>query len=129
MNKSLINLLIQLKNKALSLKERVDFPYNNQALKLVELLYREGLIQSYKIIYTVSNRKYLRIKLRYRFGKAVFHNLIFISRPSNHKYLKLKDLYKLQEKKRIIFLSTSQGFLTSLECKKLKIGGKVLFVS
>jgi ribosomal protein S8 len=129
MNKSLINLLIQLKNKALSLKEVMNFPYNKQAFKLVEILYREGLIQSYKIIFNSSNKKYLQIKIRYRFGKAIFRNLIFISRPSNHRYLKLKDLYKFREKKRIIFLSTSKGFLTSLDCKKMKTGGKILFVS
>ena len=43
------------------------------------------------------------------------------------RYLQLKDLYKIKEKKNILILSTSKGLLTSLKCKELKIGGKILF--
>ena len=129
MNNSTINLLIQLKNASKAFKEIVDFPYNNLAAKLTKVLYRQGLVQFYKITTDNAGNKVVRIGIRYRFGKAILHNFEFLSRPSTLKYVSLKDLYKIKEKKRIIFVSTSLGFLTSLECKKLKVGGKFLFAS
>jgi ribosomal protein S8 len=42
--------------------------------------------------------------------------------------LTLKDISKIKSRKNVLFLSTSKGFLTSLDCKKQKIGGTLLFI-
>jgi ribosomal protein S8 len=54
--------------------------------------------------------------------------MIIISKPSNNRYLKLKDLYKLNYKKNLFILSTSKGLKTLLECKTNNLGGKLLFL-
>ena len=129
MNNSIVNLLIQLKNASLVFKETIVVSYSALVLKMVKVLYKQGLIQHYRVFNISTNKKGIKISIRYRFGKPVFGNLKILSKPSNLKYLRLKDLYKIREKKRIFFLSTSLGFLTSVECKKLRSGGKSLFVS
>ena len=67
------------------------------------------------------------ITLRYFNNKSVFKNLKIFSTPSKINFLNTKDLAKVTNKKFILFLSTSQGLLTNIECKKKNIGGKLLF--
>jgi ribosomal protein S8 len=42
--------------------------------------------------------------------------------------MKLADLCNIPDTKFVIFFSTDLGILTALECKKRKIGGKLLFI-
>ena len=127
MNNVLINLLINIKYTSIAGKEFSYVPYNKLCLKMLNLLYDEGLIQSFKVIDSLSDNPRIKIVLRYNFGKSIVRNLSLISRPSDLRYLKLKDLYKVKEDKKIVVLSTSRGFLTGLNCKRFKIGGKILF--
>jgi ribosomal protein S8 len=130
MNINLINLLISLKNASLSKKEVVITPYNSLYIKLLKVLYTEGFIQSFSVNKnnTVNKQKLIVIKLRYSYNKPIFTKLKFFSTPSKLNYFKVKDIYKLNEKRFVLFFSTTKGFLTGLECKKHGIGGKLLFI-
>lgn len=130
MNINLIKFLSKLKNASLSKHEQVKVPYNKLYLEIVELLYKEGFIQSFFIKPAVSrlkNKFILFITLRYINNKTIFKNLQFISVPSNLNYLNIKSLSKISNKKIVLFLSTNKGLLTGLESKKDNIGGKLLF--
>jgi len=132
MNITLIQLLLKLKNASLARKEIVTIKYNKLCLDLLKLLYIEGFIQSFNI-QTINSpflKKQLQISitLRYFYNKPIFKNLKIVSKPSYVKYLKLKDLCKIVDKKSVLFLSTNKGLLTSLDCKKHQIGGTLLFI-
>jgi len=132
MNITLIQLLLKLKNASLARKEIVTIKYNKLCLDLLKLLYTEGFIQSFNI-QTINSpflKKQLQISitLRYFYNKPIFKNLKIVSKPSYVKYLKLKDLCKIVDKKSVLFLSTNKGLLTSLDCKKHQIGGTLLFI-
>jgi len=132
MNITLIQLLLKLKNASLARKEIVTIKYNKLCLDLLKLLYIEGFIQSFNI-QTINSpflKKQLQITitLRYFYNKPIFKNLKIVSKPSYIKYLKLKDLCKIVDKKSVLFLSTNKGLLTSLDCKKHQIGGTLLFI-
>ena len=132
MNITLIQLLLKLKNASLARKEIVTIKYNKLCLDLLKLLYLEGFIQSFNI-QTINSpflKKQLQISitLRYFYNKPIFKNLKIVSKPSYVKYLKLKDLCKIVDKKSVLFLSTNKGLLTSLDCKKHQIGGTLLFI-
>ena len=121
MNITLIQLLLKLKNASLARKEIVTIKYNKLCLDLLKLLYIEGFIQSFNI-QTIDSpflKKQLQISitLRYFYNKPIFKNLKIVSKPSYVKYLKLKDLCKIVDKKSVLFLSTNKGLLTSLDCK------------
>lgn len=129
MNNLLIRFLVGLKNASNAKKEVYYFSYNKLCLQMLDLLYTEGLIQTFSVVFdSRTNNKKIKTVLRYNLNKPILKNFTIISKPSNSKFLQLKDLYKLSEKKRIFVLSTSWGFLTSLECKQTKIGGKILFI-
>lgn len=127
MNTNLIKFLIKLKNASLLKKEVVTLEFNPFCLELLHVLYAEGLVQSFLIEHE-NNKLYFKIVLRYFFNKPVLKNLKFFSKPSHIKYFRYSDLCKIVDRKFIFVLSTSKGILTSLECKKKKIGGKLLFM-
>jgi small subunit ribosomal protein S8 len=133
MNINLIKLLLQLKNASLAKKEIVEFSCNLLCLELLKLLYNEGFIQSFKIVSKngSDNEKQFQttIMLRYSYNKPTLKGLKIISTPSHSKYLTLKDISKIQDRKNILFLSTNRGLLTGVECKKNKIGGTLLFIA
>jgi len=132
MNIYTIKFLIKLKNAALARKEIVFTSYNKLSFELVKCLYKEGFIQSFELkeIFTSSSEKKYEIKivLRFFYNKCVLKNIKILSKPSLTKYFSLKDLSKISTKKLVIFISTSKGILTSLDCKKYSLGGIPLFV-
>jgi|TARA_B110000967_G_scaffold209162_1_gene264085 small subunit ribosomal protein S8 len=130
MNINLIKFLSKLKNASISKQEVVSIDYNKLCLGVVKLLYKEGFIQSFsikKISFSSNVELKIFITLRYFNNKPIFKNLKIVSTPSRLNYLNIKDLSKISNKKIILILSTNKGLLTSLECKKHKIGGKLLF--
>jgi small subunit ribosomal protein S8 len=133
MNTNLIKLLLQLKNASLVKKEVVEFNCNSLCLELLKLLYTEGFIQSFRVLSKnrSDNEKQFQttIMLRYSYNKPALKTLKIISTPSYSKYLTLKDISKIQDRKNILFLSTNRGLLTGLQCKKNKIGGTLLFIA
>jgi small subunit ribosomal protein S8 len=125
MNIHLIKFLIQLKNAALIKKEIIHIKYNNLILQAIFLLYKEGLIQSFKIN---KDKTFISIYLRYNYNKNLLKSFKIISKGSNLVYLKYSDICRFFNKRRLLILSTNKGFLTGLECKKYKLGGKLLFI-
>ena len=113
---------MSLKMSSLFRKEYLTTVLSKQSLNLTTVLYKEGFIQSYQI----KNNK-LNILLRYFFNKPVLRSLKIISTPSKSRFLNLKTLTKLPNKKLVLFLSTTKGILTLEQCKEQKLGGKALF--
>ena len=129
MNTNLIKFLLILKNASLSKKETLIVEYSTIREQMVRLLYCEGLIQSFTLqANTVSKHDFIKIIFRYSSDKSHLRHLKLLSKPSHIKYIKFSDLCNISDKKKIVFLSTDYGFLTSSQCKKLKIGGKLLFL-
>jgi small subunit ribosomal protein S8 len=124
MNITLIYLLLKLKNFSVQQKEYVYISYNKQYIEVLKILYQQGLIQSYKL----QKNAIILIVLRYYFNKPIFKDLKIVSKPSNSYYLKLIDLHFLSDKKYKLFISTSKGLLTGMECKQYGLGGKLLFI-
>lgn len=130
MNSKVVNFLIELKNASLAKKEVVSVEYNHLLNNLVEVLYREGFIQSFTIknSFGRDKKKRICIGLRYYFNKPVFSNLKLFSKPSYLKYMKFSDICSISNKRFVCFFSTNQGILTGLDCKRKRIGGKLLFM-
>jgi small subunit ribosomal protein S8 len=125
MNK-LNKFLNQLKNASLINKDSIRVLNNPFIEKILKVLYKEGLIQSFYIdIYL--NQSYLVIYLRYFYNFSVLTNFKMISKASKLNYLKINDILKIYSKKKLIIFSTSKGVLTDLECKKILTGGIPLF--
>ena len=127
MHSSGVKFLLALKNASILKKEVVFFYYNNLFLKLAKVLYRIGLIQNFCIEKKNNKNFQIIISLKYSFSTGILNSLKIVSKPSVPLFLGYKKICCISEKNRVLVLSTNEGFLTSEECKKRKIGGKVFF--
>jgi len=127
MNTTTINSLSQIKNAYELNKNHVRIISNNLTLNIIKSLYKEGLILSYFKEEGTYN-SFLNIYLRYLDNETPFLSLKIISKPSREIRLKTYEIYKLSEKQSVFVFSTSKGILNSLDCKKQKLGGILLFI-
>jgi small subunit ribosomal protein S8 len=111
-----------LKNAAYLKKELIVVPWNKKLLPLINLLYKEMIIQSFHFHNTV-----IKIYLKYFLNMQIFYNLKFLSTSSQKNYLDYLNLCLINSKNSFFILSTDKGLLTEYECKQFKIGGKLLF--
>jgi ribosomal protein S8 len=123
MNINIINFLIQIKNASLFHKTSLKLKSSKLRYLFAKLLYNKGLIQSFYLENT-----YLTIFIRYINNKSLLKELIIFSKPSHKIFLKFSDICKIKDQKIMFFFFTNQlSVLTSTECKKKHLGGKLLF--
>jgi ribosomal protein S8 len=127
MHSNSVKFLLALKNASVLKKEIVFFYYNNLFLKLAKVLYRTGLIQNFYIEKKYNKNFQIIVSLKYSFNIGILNSLKIVSKPSVSLFLDYEKICRISEKNRILILSTNEGFLTSDECKKKRIGGKVFF--
>jgi len=121
---TLIKALNKLKNASLINKEVVYLNFDLKYFEVLRVLYREGFIQGYKI----DKKNYQTIVyLRFFQNNSVLDRLRFLSVPSRERFISYKDLCLINNKKTFVLLSTNKGLRTIFECKKQKLGGKLLF--
>jgi len=123
MNNGLVKLLLSLKNASMTKNTSVILKCTTLQVNVLQKLYVEGFIQSFSF-----KNNFAYVNLRYSFGKSVFRNFKIVSKPSLSYSLSLRELFKLEDKKLVFFISTPKGLLTNVECKTFKIGGKLLFI-
>lgn len=125
MHLTLIKFFIALKNATILKKELVYCFYNKIFLKIIKFLYIEGLIKDFSLKKN-RNQYQIIIILKYSYNVGSLASLKIVSKPSSSLFLSFNDICKFSEKKVIFLFSTSKGLLSSLECKKYKVGGKLL---
>jgi len=100
--------------------------YCSSLSSVLKILYKEGYIQSYKLIKTFLNTK-IKVILRSLYNKSVINSISIISKPSHKIFIRYNDLIRLSNKGSTLILSTKLGLLTHNDCIKKTIGGKALF--
>lgn len=129
MNRSQIFLLLAIKTASILQKERIHVSLNKVSIPFLVILYRHGIVQNFTLLNNTTNKINIKILiyLRYFFNKPVCKNLKILSKPSLFFQVSFTDLCLLHDKKHILFLSTSKGILTNLDCKIKNLGGIALF--
>lgn len=122
-NNSLNFMFSVINSASISNKGDVNIPTSKKCLKVLSVLYREGLIRGY------AYNKY-RINIYIKFCgstvKPVIRHIQPISLSGRPLYVNVKMLAKLSHCNEIFILSTSKGFLTLKEALYQNVGG-ILF--
>jgi len=127
MSKSIIAFLIAIKNASILKKDLVTFFFNKKFILISKVLYNQGLIQDFWLEKKKCSFIQIAVALKSAFLFNTFLTLKLVSKPSRSLFFSYKDLCKLYEKQILYIFSTPFGYLTSLECKKLNIGGILFF--
>ena len=97
-------------------------------LSFLDVLFREGVIRSYRIL----SKKKIEVYLKYYKGTSVINNIKSISTSSRSIYYSINDICRWKSNysplNSFIILNTSKKMFSSNELKYYKSGGQVLCI-
>jgi len=118
--------LTRVRNAGRAQQLHVDVPASRVKAELSRILLDNGFINGVKYI-DDNKQGHLRVYLKYtKDNTNVIQGLKRISKPSRRVYTPHKRLPRVRGGYGMAIISTSQGVLTNLECRKRGIGGEVL---
>jgi small subunit ribosomal protein S8 len=117
--------LSNIRNGCLVCKVEVNVSKSKFLISILEVLLKEGYINSYKIL-----EKHIVIYLKYIKGKNVINKLKLCSKPTKKIYYTFKQLKSYSKMNIIFFISTNKGIKLTKDYFYLSkgLGGEVLFV-
>ena len=102
-------------------------PYSNLKFEIVNILAKEGYIQSFSVKGKKATKR-IEIEVLYREnGEPRLGGAARVSKQSRRVYQKAKELSPVRQGTGISVVSTPRGVLTGKEAKKANVGGEVLF--
>jgi small subunit ribosomal protein S8 len=118
--------LTRVRNATRAQHKFVDVPASRVKAEISRILINAGFLDGVK--YIEDNKQgILRVYPRYlKDSASVLHGLRRISKPSRRVYTPHKYLPRVMGGYGMAIISTSQGVLTDIECRKRGIGGEVL---
>ncbi len=117
------DFLIKIKNARLAEKKILKTKFTKMDKAIAEILESANFLKKIDLK-GKPPKKMIEIELD---GKKRISGLKFLSRPSLRRYVGYKELRTSKGGRGLIVISTSKGILTSIEAKKQKVGGQLLF--
>lgn len=95
---------------------------------ILKILYKEGYIRGYKQYFNVEKKKnIIKVLLKYNIrGEPIIKKLFSISTPGRRIFISIETLWQAQSSTGLYILSTSKGYLTDIEARRLNVGGELL---
>jgi small subunit ribosomal protein S8 len=118
------DMLTIIRNALAVRKSIVSVDLSNQKKAIVNVLLKEGYIDSFQL---KKESKYkINIKLKYYNKKSVITSLKRVSRPSLRIYKSKRTLSKINGGFGISIVSTSEGIMSDRDARKKGLGGEVI---
>ena len=125
------DMFTRIRNGLKVFRHSVSISYSNVNKAILDLLVREGYIDSYKTEQDGAKRS-ITVFLKYSEGSAVIDELKCVSKPSLRKYMKHEELPSVYGGLGILIVSTSKGVYSDRELRSMvkkegvKLGGEVI---
>lgn len=123
---SIGNFLTIIRNGFVLGKRFVEAPYSRISYNIAQILKEEGFIRDVDIIEIDSQKKRLKVLLKYVEGESVIHEIKRISKPSRRHYEKAKNIPPVKGNLGISIMTTNKGLLTDKKARELSVGGEVI---
>lgn len=121
----MVDLLIRIKNGYLARQEQVAVRWSKSRDRLGAILVKQGYLASQEIK-TNGSHKDLFLKLKYDHRTPALTNVKIVSRPSLRIFVGKNNLPWVLGGLGFAVISTPQGLMTSMQAKKLGLGGEVI---
>ena len=118
------NLLTGIRNAQARNKSEIVVPSSTKKIALLELLVREGYIDSISL--EEGKKPLVSILLKYHEGKPVIREIKRLSKPGLREYVGKKDIPQINGGLGIAVVSTSKGLMTDKEAREASLGGELL---
>ncbi|WP_110480302.1 30S ribosomal protein S8 [Candidatus Karelsulcia muelleri] len=120
--------LTRIRNGYLSNNMIVEMQYSKIKKDIINILYNQGLISSYKIERRKKEKFVIKVAIKYNkyTGTSVIKCIKRISKPSLRQYCKSQKIPRVINGLGIAILSTSKGIMTDKIARQNKLGGEII---
>ena len=122
------DMLTRIRNGQMRSLNKIDIPFSNFRLKILEVLKKEGYIINFNIDSEKENKgkKLIKVDLKYYEGYPVIKEIKRVSKPGRRVYSRANSIPKIQNGLGLAILSTPKGVMSDSEARKNNIGGEVI---
>lgn len=129
---NLIRAVYTIKNGIRAGLTEVNIPSSKVVIEIIDILFKEGYILSYRIIkkngfdfIEIQLKYYWLNKLNYKYVNAIT-DIKIISKPGRRVYSKVKELEGVNNGLGTLIISTAEGIMTDKRARDENLGGEIL---
>jgi small subunit ribosomal protein S8 len=105
---------------------KINIPFSNFRLKILEVLKKEGYIIDFNIDDDKQKIKFLSVDLKYYEGQPVIKEIKRVSKPGRRVYSRATSIPKVLNGLGLAILSTSKGVMSDTDAIKNNLGGEII---
>ena len=120
------DMLTRIRNGQMRSLNKINIPFSNFRLKILEVLKKEGYIIDFNINNGEKKIKFLSVDLKYYEGQPVIKEIKRVSKPGRRVYSKATSIPKVLNGLGLAILSTSKGVMSDTEAIKNNLGGEII---
>ncbi len=120
------DFLTVIRNASSARLDKVTVPSSKVAVKILEILEKEGFIQNFKS-FEEGVKRFVRIHLKYTRGKRpAIQGLRRISTPGLRRYVGVNKVPNVLGGFGVAIVSTSKGLMTDRQAREMNVGGEFI---
>ena len=120
------DMLTRIRNGQIRSLNKINIPFSNFRLKILEVLKKEGYIIDFNIDNGKKKIKFLSVDLKYYEGQPVIKEIKRISKPGRRVYSRATSIPKVLNGLGLAILSTSKGVMSDTDAMKNNLGGEII---
>ena len=120
------DMLTRIRNGQMRSLNKINIPFSNFRLKILEVLKKEGYIIDFDIDNGKKKIKFLSVDLKYYEGQPVIKEIKRVSKPGRRVYSKATSIPKVLNGLGLAILSTSKGVMSDSDAIKNNLGGEII---
>ena len=120
------DMLTRIRNGQMRSLNKINIPFSNFRLKILEVLKKEGYIIDFDIDNDKKKIKFLSVDLKYYEGQPVIKEIKRVSKPGRRIYSKATSIPKVLNGLGLAILSTSKGVMSDSDAMKNNLGGEII---
>ncbi len=120
------DMLTRIRNGQMRSLNKIEIPFSNFRLKILEVLKKEGYIINFNISDGKNKIKSILVDLKYYEGQPVIKEIKRISKPGRRVYSRADSIPRVLNGLGLAILSTSKGVMSDAEAVKNNLGGEII---
>ena len=120
------DMLTRIRNGQMRSLNKINIPFSNFRLKILEVLKKEGYIIDFNIDNGKKKIKFLSVDLKYYEGQPVIKEIKRVSKPGRRIYSRATSIPKVLNGLGLAILSTSKGVMSDTDAIKNNLGGEII---
>ena len=120
------DMLTRIRNGQMRSLNKINIPFSNFRLKILEVLKKEGYIIDFNTDNGKQKIKFLSVDLKYYEGQPVIKEIKWVSKPGRRVYSRATSIPKVLNGLGLAILSTSKGVMSDSEAIKKNLGGEII---